>query len=468
MSADWERRSPAEQRRVQGLILGRWIGEVAAYSPFWRQHLARAGVDPDTVEERSDLEALPPVRELDVLGAGGPGSPDLLLRPTESQVKAQASLRTLWRIARSTRGEGAGGKRRALLTEYKPLHLVRSGRDGRLVVAYTRSDLDRLHRAGARTAAVLGLDADDYLVSAVPAADRLEFWGLYHLALGASLLALHPRRSGAGLDEVARGLELVPATAVAVTVREAVELAAELTERGAPTADIRTVLVVGPPPTDERRAEIRDAWRAAGADVDVSVLALWGPTAGRLLWGECAPGSGLHTYPDLELVELLEPATSTPVDEGGELTYSSIGWNGTGLVRFETGDYAGTLTREACPSCGRTTPRVLPPVLVGAWEPELDTGGGPVRVDLRGAAKVLEGEPSVDAWRVEIRGRTSRRRDEVYVVHVAGDADDERLGELGRRAALAAGHAPLEIAVDDPADIQAHVEEAGSVFLDRR
>ena len=54
---------------------------------------------------------------------------------------------------------------------------------------YNGADLDRLHRAGARAAAVLALGDGDYLVSAVPAQPVLAFWGVYHLALGASLLA---------------------------------------------------------------------------------------------------------------------------------------------------------------------------------------------------------------------------------------------------------------------------------------
>ncbi len=472
MSPTWDQRDRSEHRRIQARILERWIPEAATYSEFWGELFRQAEIDPEDVEDPEDLRRLPPVRELDLQGLGGPGSPALVLRPTEAQVKSRAPFSTLWSIARSIRGGGTSGKTRALLREFKPLHLTTTGRHGGVAVAYTRSDLDRLHRAGARTAAVLGLVQKDELVSTVPADDSLRFWGLYHLAQGSSMLAVHPR-VGSGLDQTLRGFALVRATVVAVLATEAIELAALVTETGTDVSTVRTLLLVGPPPSASKRRAIVDAWGAAGAG-RLRVLSVWGPSGARTLWAECAASArsdgatGLHTYPDLEVVEVLEPATGTVATGGGDLTVTSAGWRGTGLIRFGSGDYAGGSTWAPCPACGRTLPRVTGPFLAGAWQPELETPRGPVTADLRGTARILERERAVTAWRIELQGATRTDDGEGYVVRVAGAGVDAVLADLQERATTATGLAPRRILVDDRADIEAHIQATGSVFDDRR
>lgn len=474
MNRPWDRRSARQQHRVQSLVLSQWIPAAAAFSPFWGAYFAAGRLDPATITSPERLRRLPPLRERDILDANGYGSPGLLLRPTEDQVKSQASLATLWRIARDMRGGGTAAKRLALLREYKPVHLHQSGRDGGLAIAYSRSDLDRLHRLGARAAAVLGLDQADYLVSAVPADGTLAFWGVYHLALGASLLAVHARGTGQGLGVVAPAFRLVPATAVAVPVEEAVALSETMARSEVDLARLATVVLLGPPPSPGERNQIVEAWRAAGAVADVRVAALYAPPGARALWAECAEGvadaagSGLHTYPDLEVIELVDPATRRPVPAGGDLTYTSAGWHGTGLIRYQTGDYAAGLLAGPCPACGRTVPRVQPEIAPGAWEPELRGEERSVRVDLRGAAAALTADPAVDAWLLEVRGPSQRRPRDEYVVMLAGQLDSYRLVDLDRRLTAAVGRPPLQLIVEDRELVEADITNVGGAFIDAR
>ncbi|MFN2556817.1 MAG: hypothetical protein ABR592_08075 [Nitriliruptorales bacterium] len=474
MSRPWDRRSLRQQQRVQSLVLRHWMPAAASFSSFWGAHFAAAGVDPGTVDSPARLRQIPPVRERDILNADGPGGPGLLLRPTEDQVKARANLATLWHIARDMRGGGTAGKRLALLREYQPIHLHPSGRDGELMIAYSRSDLDRFHRLGARAAAVLGLTSSDYLVSAVPADGTLAFWGVYHLALGASILAIHARGTGQRLEIVAPAFRLVPATTVAVPVDEAVALAGALRRAGTELERLTTVVLVGPPPPRVERDRIAQAWRTAGPPAGVRVVALWAPPGGRALWAECAEGaatgeeSGLHTYPDLEVVELLDPATGRPVAAGGDLTYTSAGWHGTALIRYQTGDYAAGLRTDPCTACGRTVPRVQPEISPGAWEPELRSGERSVRVDLRGAGAALAADPAVDAWLLEVRGPSGRRSGDEYVVMLAGQLDRKHLVDLDRRLATAVGQPPLQLIVADREVLEADIVEVGGAFIDAR
>ncbi|MBW3621404.1 MAG: hypothetical protein KY461_14260 [Actinobacteria bacterium] len=469
MTAPWDRRRRSEQARVEELVLGPWLPAAVGFSSTWSQRVRDAGLSTRSLRSREDLALLAPTREVDLLRDSGPGAPGLLMRPTEDQIKAHATRSTLMDIARSIRREGRSGQRRAVLTEYKPIHVHRGGVDADLAIAYSRRDLDRLHRAGARAAAVLGLDDTDYLVSAVPAGPTLEWWGVYHLGLGSSMLALHPRGAGDPLARAIASFRLLPVTAVAVLAGEAVELAATITESAEVSCDrVDTVVVVGPPPDAERRAAIADAWRAAGANRDVRVRALWAPSEARAMWAECAEGgTGLHTYPDMEVLEIIDPQTGATSPSDGDLTYTSAGWHGSALLRYQTGAYVEGLSDDACPACGRTVPRILGEPLPAAWQPAITTEAGGERADLRGAAVVLAGDPAVEVWRIEASPTAPRRRTHRVLVEVAGRLAQEDADGLARRLRAAVGTETLEVElIADPVVVERRVEELGSVFAD--
>ena len=99
---------------------------------------------------------------------------------------------------------------------------------------------------------------------------------------------------------------------------------------------------------------------AAALDYYVDVL---GFTEARKCWSEC-PGEaegGFHLYPDMEIVEIVDPDTGKPVGDGetGELVYTNIVGRGSTILRYRTGDLIiGGITHETCPYCGRTVPRI--------------------------------------------------------------------------------------------------------------
>lgn len=470
MAAPWDRRAPAEQAHVQRHLLSSWLPQAVGFAPYWAGRAAEMGRDASRLDDRDDLARFAPVRQAHIAHAGGAGAPALLMRPTESQIKALADRSALRRIADGIRGGGTAGHRRALLEEYKPIHLHRAGVLDELAIAYSRSDLDRLHRAGARAAQVLGLDDADYLVNAVPAGPRLDWWGIYHLALGASILVLHPRGHGDDLETCLASFRLLPVTAVAVLRDEAVELAAAAVEADVDVARVHTVVTVGPPPDEDWRSEITEAWRAAGAIADVRVRAAWAPAEARALWVECREGgTGLHTLPDLEVLEVVDAVTGGPADGDGDLTYTSAGWHGSALLRYRTGAWVDALATDHCPACGRTVPRLDGEIVPEAWQPALRRGEYEVRLDLRGVAAAVGTTPGVRTWRVEIRPPATTEGDDVLAVEVAGD-----LGEAGARDLATSVEQETGVRVDevelaaDAAQVNARASELGSVFADLR
>lgn len=472
MVAPWDRRSRAEQQRVTNLLLESWLPQAVTYAPHWAAVVEELGLTRDALERRRDLGRLPASRQADVATAGGPGAPDLVMRPSEAQVQALSKTSTLMRIAGAIRSEGAAGKRRTLLEEFKPIQVHRGGVNDQFAIASSRTDLDRMHRVGARAASVLGLSDHDYLVSMLPPDPRLAWWGLYHLALGSSMLAVHPRERGGDRDEDAdlQAFGLVPVTVVAVPLDEAVELAGTLRDGEVELARVHTVITVGPPPDDEHRTTIADAWRDAGAAGDVRVRALWGPSEGRALWAECAEGTtGLHTYPDLEVLEVLDPITGEVTGIDGDLTLTTAGWHGTTLLRYRTGAWVDALRTDPCEACGRTVPRIAPDVVPEAWQPEVEVGDLLVRLDLRGVAAELATTPGARTWRTELRAPRAGPGDDRLIVEIAGNVSRRDEQVLADRIERGCGVRPAEIrVVADAEAVDATADELGTVFADLR
>lgn len=448
----WDRLGLKAQEREQGRLLAEWLDrEVRPFSAYWKTRLAGRNI-----AAPADLKSVEVVVESQIAGAGGPGNPDLLVLPTEDGFKRNAGRGDLIAAAREVGKGGPEGRRAALFRRYKPVHVHEAGAAHLLAIAYTRTDLDRLHLAGARLMEVLGLGADDAMVSAVPAGPSLRFWGLYHAALAARMTALHPRGQGQpALRPVMRALAMLPATVLAVPVAEAVELSEALAAQRVGIPGLRTLLTVGPPP-DARLRGTLSAAASALASGDVRVQAVWAPDMSRTLWGECRPPSadpdeasyGLHTYPDLELVQVRDVATGADAAEAepGEVVLTSLGWRGTALIRVATGSWSGGLNVSApCPACGRTVPRLAPAAADAAWQPRVRAAsGGTTRPDLRLAYQALS--PDVTD-RLGVRNWSLRAAGDTLVLAVDASQDNQMLQQMAARVGEVVG-APVQLRVD--------------------
>lgn len=464
MTAPWDQRPLDEQARVEALVLASWLPVALHASPYQARRQTRP--DERATVDRATLHRLAPSRERDLL-ADAPGGASAVLRPDADQVKRFASGDTLDGIARAIRTRGRAGQREAILQAYRPVQLHRGGAEGDLLIASSRTDLDRLHRSGARAAQVLGLRDDDVVLSAVPAGPSLLHLGVVHLAAGAGLTALHARGAGDDLDAVARASRSLAASVLVVTVEESLLLAAALDDATAEVTDVHTVVLVGPPPDVVTRERIADAYGRLGADV--RVRALWAPSTGRSLWAECAEGlHGLHTTPDLEVLEVVDPLTGERTDGDGDLTLTSLGWHGTVHVRFQTGAWVDPLTTDPCPGCGRTVPRVVGDVVPHAWELPIAGPDARTVVDLRGVAAVLATVPAADRWRAELRGPDAEVAHEQLVVEIAGRPSRAHLEYLDVRIEQAAGVVPRIVTDVPDAQLDLAIAELGGRLADRR
>ena len=368
-----DRERPARIRSEQDRDLSRYLQrQVRAYSNRYRPILQKADQD-RPVRKRADLERLP-LTSFDEIGDGR----DLVLRPDYDTISRfggiELGAKLLWSRIWG-RVEHLG--RTVVDPAYKPVHWLLE--DG-LPIGSSAADLERLSELGRRWLETAGVVSSDVVVGILPAGPYLPFW---ELALGSrrgglSSVFLEPSASAVAVGRlqptvlVGRPDDLVRLLEDAHADGEASRL-----------QDVRTIIAAGEPLEPEVRARLRQLGPARRAP---DVVAAWAPLGVRSLWTECPGAVGLHTSPSAEILEVVD----------GEIVWTALGWSGTVLVRLRTGVH-GTIDDRACPSCGRTTPRVRVGAVEEAAVPSADGGTH------HSFARALEDHPGVRAWQAELR-----------------------------------------------------------------
>lgn len=471
--ASWDRRTTKQlAAQHEAAVRAQVMDAVAPFSPWWRERLQALGRTATEVATPDGLESLPAAGERDLCPDGDPsGAAALVLQARESGWALHARGPQL-RKALGRRLTAPGSYAAIVEADTRATSFLWAGLALRFPLASTRSDLDVVARAGARLWQVLGLSRADVVVSALPAAASAPAQALSYGALGAGAPLLAP---GADLADVVEALRLVPATVLALPAQDAARWVDDLDEAGVPLDALSTLLLVGAPDDDERAAA-RDALDQAGVPVSCAVLAVHVPDGHRLAWGECREGGagiGLHTYPDLELLQVVDPETgervSGEVRAPSELVLSQLGMRGSALLRWRTGDLVDGIEQTACEGCGRTVPRVLG-TRRRALVPVLDLVGGTRAVDLRAVSAALLGRPDVGDWRVVV-GRSARDGADQLIVHVTpargGDPTAVALAVVEDVLATS-GLVPTQVVVDPGGALPAGRGRHGRRVLVRR
>jgi len=429
--ASWDRLSQRQQGKLRDELVRVQVRAVGSASSYWKQRFEALGRAPSTIATVTALASVPAVGERDVSPHGDPAAmAGLVLHGAERLFALHTSgpqLRRAFRL-RATRSPAY---RQVVEAETKPTSYVWSGLGFRYPLASTRGDLDAIARAGARMWRVLGLTADDSLLSAVAVRATPEHQALHYAALAAGAPAVFP---GDGISDVVAAARLAPPTVLAVETGAAPAVVAALGAAGV-LARLTTLLLVGAP-SDEERVLATEALYDAGVSGAVA-LGVHAPAGARVLWAECRESqgaTGLHTYPDLDVVQVVDADAGEHLEAGrGELVLTQVGMRGSALLRWRTADLVDGVDVGPCSGCGRTVARVLA-TQRQALVITTDTG----RVlDLRALTGALSGRGDIDDWRVVIGGRSRDDRGQV-VVHLA-PREDPGEAAVGAAADIRAG-----------------------------
>ena len=285
--------------------------------PMYKRKFDAAGVHPDDFNELADIRKFPCTTKQD-LRDNYPF--DTFAVPMEQVVRIHAS-------------SGPTGKP--------------------TVVGYTKKDLDMWSDCVARLAVAAGATKEDIV--------QISFgYGMFTGALGLHCglekigCAVVPNSSG-NTEKALMFMRDFKTTALVATPSYALYMAETAKKLEYPMSDyhLRLGLFGSEGCTPEMRTQIEKGWGLFATD-NYGMSELIGPGVS----GECTERCGLHINEDHFLVEVVDPETLEPVDEGedGELIVTPLSKEAFPLLRYRTRDISNVIY-EPC-KCGRTFARM--------------------------------------------------------------------------------------------------------------
>ena len=231
-----------------------------------------------------------------------------------------------------------------------------SGTTGKkIVVGYTKNDLDKWDDGVARMMAATGLGKDDFVQVAYG-------YGLFTGGLGAHGGATKlgatviPISSGNTHNQIQTMVDF-GSTALCCTPSYALYLGESIEEAGIKDQLKLKVGIFGAEPwTEEMRHAIEEKLGLKAYDI-YGLSEIMGPGVAC----ECEYQCGMHVWEDMFIPEIIDPDTGDvlPYGEQGELVFTTITKEGFPLIRYRTRDIC-QLIPEPC-KCGRTHIRMKKP-----------------------------------------------------------------------------------------------------------
>jgi phenylacetate-CoA ligase len=288
------------------------------HSAFYRQRFKEAGVEPGDIRTLADVSKLPFTRKVDLRD----NYPTGMFSAPKSQV-------VRYHVSSGTTG--------------KPT-----------VVGYTKGDIETWSESLARALTSIGLDSDDVVQVGYGYGLFTGGLGLHYGAerIGAAVLPV-------GTGNTERQIELMQdlgTTAIACTPSyflHIMEVAEKMGVSIKKDTNLKAGIFGAEPWSLETRKRIEDATGINAYDI-YGTSEISGP-----LFTECHVKKGIHVWADMFLIEVLDPKTGEPVEDGetGELVFTTLHKYALPLIRYRIGDLT-IMNSEPC-ECGRTHPRIM-------------------------------------------------------------------------------------------------------------
>ena len=230
-----------------------------------------------------------------------------------------------------------------------------SGTSGKpTTVAYTQNDIDNWADIVARAVAIAGGEPEGIFQNAYGYGLFTGGLGLHYGAerLGMATVPI----SGGNTDRQITIIEDYKPTVIAGTPSYILKVAEELSAQGYDprNTSLKFGIFGAEPWSEEMRKLLEESFNIKACDI-YGLSEVMGPGVAM----ECHEAQeGLHIAEDHFIVEVINPDTLEPVQDGeeGELVFTSLTKEAFPVIRYRTGDIA-SITREKC-KCGRTTTRM--------------------------------------------------------------------------------------------------------------
>ena len=319
LDGEIEKISREELKKLQGKRLCAQVKKSYERVECFRKRMDEAGLKPEDIHGVEDLHLLPFSYKKDLRDYYPFG---LFAEPMENVVRTHAS-------------SGTTGKR--------------------IVVGYTKNDLDMWADCVARVMSACGVTKDDIV--------QVSFgYGLFTGGLGAHGGA---ERIGATVIPMSSGntkLQIQTmidfgATVLCCTPSYAMYLGEEIEAMGVKEQLKLRVGIFGAEPWSENmRRKIEESLNIKAYDI-YGLSEVMGPGVS----GECECQSGMHIWEDNFIAEIIDPDTGEVLPPGatGELVFTSLTKEAFPVIRYRTRDIC-SLNYEPC-ACGRTHIRMNKP-----------------------------------------------------------------------------------------------------------
>jgi len=239
--------------------------------------------------------------------------------------------------------------------EIVQMHMSSGSTGAPIVMPYTQADIHQWATCMARCLRMAGAEPAD-TIQITPMFGLFNGgFGFYH---GAELLDLFVLPTGAGntLRQV-RIAKDFGTRIIAGVVSYGIRLMEAVQEQGETLPDLEIGIFGAEPFSEAMKVKL-----AEGLGVDVFDIYGTTETGGVGTLGmDCPAHHGIHVWEDHYIVEVVDPATGEPVEEGaeGELVATALTREALPAIRFRTGDITRILSRDRC-ECGRTHVRIAP------------------------------------------------------------------------------------------------------------
>jgi phenylacetate-coenzyme A ligase PaaK-like adenylate-forming protein len=395
------------QRQLQNKKLRWFFRHKLPYSPYYRELFKKHNLKFSDFKTTDDLVKLPFTSKADVAPTvEEPAKPrQFILQPDEHLIKKYATkrelLNVLWKKIRHQ------DVKRELAREYKPLHLhFTTGRTSLPTpFGYSEYDLQTLRETGRRCFNVAGFSADNVGLNAFPYSPHLGFWLAYYGLAEAGLTALATGGGKImGTQKILDSIERLKVNVLVVIPGYCYHLLRQAVKQNRDFSKLKYIVFGAERVSPAFRSKVKELLKQVGAN-EVQILATYASTEAKTAWIQCAEHTGYHLYPDIEFIELVDTDGKRVADgQPGEIVYTSIDWRGTVVVRYKTGDMAQGIEYGACPSCGRTVPRILPDIQRSSDVKEFYlTKIKGEQVNLNNVFPLMSSMNDVDEWQLIIR-----------------------------------------------------------------
>ncbi|MBK1855947.1 AMP-binding protein [Verrucomicrobiaceae bacterium 5K15] len=428
----WDKASPEEVERHQSKLLQKLITtRVAPFSKYYREMFEREGIDPASIQSTDDLVRLPFTFKRD-LGE----TKDFVIVPEKEVLQRQSG--TFLKMLR----HGPRGVKKVLEDELRPIFMTSTtGRSSAPVpFLYTQQDIAILEESGRRLMEMCGATPDFKIVNAFPFAPHLAFWQAHYAGTGDNKFTLSTGggkvMGTSGNVEVIAKIQPDAIIAMPTFLYHLLQKAAEGKQRW---PNLKRLVLGGEKVPEGMRRKLRTFCAELGAD-KVDILSTYAFTEAKMAWAECAAAegeesAGFHLYPDLSIIEVVDPNTGERVPDGhpGEIVYTPLQSRGSIVLRYRTGDLIeGGIVRDLCPICGRTCPRLVGKISRVSDIHRLNIGKlKGTLVDFNQLENLLDDTEGLGAWQLELRKENDDPLDldEIIIHAVPMDCKQATLAE---------------------------------------